>query len=376
VSGTGTAAVFTGTGSPFELRDYPLPDPEPGSVLVRVRLANVCGSDLHMWRGELSLERLGLEFPLVLGHEATGEVAALGEGVAADAAGAPLAIGDRVAWRYFSPCGDCRSCRAGVTRACRETHRFISQGQSSDRPPHFVGAYATHLFLRSGHAVFRVPEGLPDEAVAAANCALAEVIQGFASVRLREGENVVIQGAGGLGINACAVAKSMGAARVVVVDGIPARLALARRFGADATVDLSEVPDPRARVKAVKEATDGWGGDVVAEFAGDASAVQEGIQMLAQGGRYLACGCIHTGTSFELDPAYLTLMNRSVHGLAYYEPRALRDALRFLDAHRDRYPWGSLLAARYPLARINDAFEDAHARRVHRAALQMPGGAE
>jgi len=365
----GRVAAFAGPGRAFELRSYEVPAPGPGELVVRIALANVCGSDLHMWRGELDLERLGQPMPAVLGHEAVGEVVALGEGVVADSAGAPLATGDRVAWRYFFPCGRCRSCLAGLTRACQQSHRFISQGRSADEPPHFVGAYGTHLVLPAGHVAFRVPEGLPDGSVAGANCALAEVIQGLSTVGLRLGETVVIQGAGGLGVYACAVAKSMGAATVVVVDGVDERLALARSFGADAVVDLRVAEDARARVRAVKEATGGWGGDVVCEFVGHASAVGEGLSMLAPGGRYLESGCIHTGTSFEFDPAYLTLMNRSLHGVVYYEPWALAEALRFLDRERDRYPWERLLARRYPLADIDRAFDDANARRVPRAAL-------
>jgi threonine dehydrogenase-like Zn-dependent dehydrogenase len=366
---TGTAAVLVGTGRPFELRDYPLTEPEPGAILVRVLLANVCGSDLHMWRGQLDLERLRMPFPVVLGHEAVGEVASLGAGVERDAAGEPLARGDRVAWRYFSPCGRCPACLAGVTRACQRNHRFISQGRTADDPPHFVGVYATHHVVPAGQAVFRVPAGLPDESVAAANCAVAEAIQGLAVAGVRPGSSVVVQGAGGLGLYTCAVARAMGAGTVVAVDGVGERLHLARAFGADATVDLTEVPDPKDRVRMVRNLTGGSGADVVCEFVGHASAVAEGLLMVGPGGRYLEAGCVATGGSFELDPAYLTLLNRSMVGLTYYEPWALREALRFLDRHRDRYPWERLLATRYPLAAIDRAFEDADRRSVPRAAI-------
>ena len=340
-------------------------------MVVRVRVANVCGSDLHMWRGELNLERLKLPFPLGLGHEAMGEVALLGDGITADSAGEPLAFGDRVAWRYFTPCGRCPSCVRGVTRACQQVHRFISQGQSTDQPPHFVGAYGTHHHLRAGHVVFKVPAGVADEAAAGANCALAEVIQGLSTVGLRPGETVVVQGAGGLGISACMVARAMGAGRIVVVDGVRQRLDLARAFGADAVVDLSALDEPEARVRAVKEATGGWGGDIVCEFVGHAAAVAEGVRMMAPGGRYLECGCIHTGTSFDLDPAHLTLLSRSLVGVIYYEPWALREALGFLARHRGAFPWERLLPKRYELGDIDLAFADADARRVPRAAIAM-----
>jgi threonine dehydrogenase-like Zn-dependent dehydrogenase len=367
----GQVALFFGPGKPFELRRYELPEPEPGGLLVRILLSNVCGSDLHMWRGELDLERLGLPMPAVLGHEAVGEVVALGEGVTHDSAGEDLREGDRVAWRYFTSCGHCPSCLRGMTRACQQVHRFISQWQSGEEAPHFVGTFATHHAVRPAQAVFKAPGSLSDSAVAGANCALAEVIQGLHVVNLRVGEAVVVQGAGGLGLYACAVAKVMGAGTVVVVDGVAERLELAEAFGADATVDLAEHETSRERVKAVRALT-GGGGDVVCEFVGHASAVAEGIQMLAPGGRYLESGCIHTGTSFDFDPAYLTLMNRSLHGVVYYEPWALREALAFLDRERDRFPWDRLLAARYPLADIDRAFADADARTVPRAAVQ-PG---
>jgi D-arabinose 1-dehydrogenase-like Zn-dependent alcohol dehydrogenase len=367
----GTAAVFFGTGRPFELRHYPVPDPEPGAVVVAVSVANVCGSDLHMWRGDLDLGRLKLPMPVVLGHEAVGSVVALGDGVSVDWAGDSLAVGDRVAWRYFYPCGRCRACTSGATRACQQNHRFISHGRSSEDPPHFVGAYATHHYLLPGHAVFKVPEGLADEVAAGANCAMAEAIQGLETVGLRPGETVAIQGAGGVGIYACAVAKAMGAARVVVLDGVAERLQLAEDFGADVVLNLEELPNAKDRVRAVKEATGGEGADVVGEFVGHASAVAEGINMVAPGGRYLEVGCVHTGRTFAFDPAYVTLLSRSVVGVIYYEPWALQRALRFLAEHRERFPWDSVAGAPYSLANINQAFEDAAARRVPRAAVAI-----
>ncbi len=370
MTGAGTAAVFVGTGRPFELRTYPLPEPGPGEILARVKLANVCGSDLHMWRGELNLERLKVPMPAVLGHEAVGVVEALGPGVKADAAGEPLRPGDRISWRYFMPCGTCRACEAGVTRACQENHRFISRGRSAEEPPHFFGAFATHHVVPPGQAVFRVPPEVPDANAAAANCALAEVIQGLREIRVQPRDTVVIQGAGGLGMHAAAVASEMRASRIVVLDTVAERLELAGAFGATACIDV-EGMEWRDRVKAVNEATNGWGADVVCEFVGHASAMREGLMMLAPAGRYLSVGTVHTGTSFELDPAHLTLLNRSIHGLVYYEPWALREAVAFLARTRHRFPWDRLGAARYPLSEIDRAFEDANARRVPRAALVM-----
>jgi threonine dehydrogenase-like Zn-dependent dehydrogenase len=196
------------------------------------------------------------------------------------------------------------------------------------------------------------------------------VVQGLTTIGLRMGETVLVQGAGGLGLYACAVAKHLGAGDVIAVDSVASRLELARAFGADHVIDLSQVPDSKDRIKALRELTGGWGADVVCEFVGNASVMKEGVQMLAPGGRYLEVGCINTGTSFELDPAYLTLLNRSIVAVGYYEPWALRAALEFLARAADDRPWDRLVAERYPLARINEAFEDAAARRVPRAAIE------
>jgi D-arabinose 1-dehydrogenase-like Zn-dependent alcohol dehydrogenase len=371
MTSSGTAALFVGNGKPFELRSYPIPSPEPGAIVARVSLANICGSDLHMWHAELDLERLRLPMPLCIGHEAVGEVSALGDGVTTDSAGAPLAIGDRISWRYFVPCGRCRACVAGKTRACQRCHAFISQGQSAEAAPHFVGAFATHYYIRPGQTTFKVPASVTDAAAAGANCALAEVIQGLTLAELRLGDTVVLQGAGGLGIFAAAVAKEMGAGRVIAIDSVAERLDLARDFGADETINLTDVTETRDRIRRVREATDGWGAEVVCEFVGNGGVVSEGIQMLAPGGRYLEIGCINRGTEVVLDPAHLTLLNRSVLGVVYYEPWALEAALAFLAHKHAAFPWDRLAGVRYGLDSIDRAFADAAAHVVPRAALDM-----
>src|SRR5207248_6347708 len=137
---------------------------------------------------------------------------------------------------------------------------------SCDTAPHFYGAFGDYYYVNPGAAIFKVPDELSDQAVAGINCALAQVVGGMQIAQLKLGEYVVIQGAGGLGVYATAVAKEMGAGRVIVIDSIPERLELARGFGADELIDIEELPDPDMRVKRVLELTDNWGADVVAEL--------------------------------------------------------------------------------------------------------------
>ena len=100
---TAKLAVFHGTGRPFEIREYPVPEPEPGAMLIKIALANVCGSDMHYWRGEQDYVKMGRPLPLNTGHEHVGTVAKLGQGVTTDSTGQPLKVGDRVLYRYFCP---------------------------------------------------------------------------------------------------------------------------------------------------------------------------------------------------------------------------------------------------------------------------------
>ncbi|MGH2652353.1 MAG: zinc-binding dehydrogenase, partial [Actinomycetota bacterium] len=297
---TGRAAVFFGPGKPFEFRELPLPALEPGAILIRVTQANICGSDLHFWRGDapVALPADGWIF----GHEMTGRVAELSARITTDSLGRPLREGDRVAFSYFYPCGRCYVCLQGQRAACPyKVGRATGPGEF----PHWVGAFAEYYYLRPGGAIFRVPDGLPDHFVSSVNCALSQVIYGLSQVNLRFGESVVIQGAGGLGIQATAVAREMGAGTIVVIDQVAGRLALARAFGADHTLSLAEVPDRKARVKRVREWTGGRGADVACDFVGFPPVVPEGIEMLRPGGTYLEIGCISRGRTVEFDPSTL-----------------------------------------------------------------------
>src|SRR3989454_5512907 len=148
------AFVFTGVEKPFEAREFPLPEVEPDGILVRVTVANICGSDLHGWHG-----RTPRSGPTVMGHEMTGRVARLGAHVTTDAAGAPLREGDRVVYSYFYPCRRCEFCRAGDAHHC--VARRIGAGRApSDAPPHSTGPSAAYYYLQPAHYVLRTPPAL------------------------------------------------------------------------------------------------------------------------------------------------------------------------------------------------------------------------
>jgi len=242
---------------------------------------------------------------------------------------------------------------------------------SAELPPHFVGAYADYYYLCPNHTVFKVPDDLTDQMVAPANCALSEVLYGLEKVSLSFGETVVIQGAGGLGINATAVAKEMGAGKIIVVDGITERLQMAKAFGADELIDMKEYRTPAERVQRVKELTGGWGADVVAELVGFPHAIPEGLDMLGNGGRYLEIGNISIGTSFQTDPSQLVMGSKSIVAVIMYGRDTLKKALDFLSRTKGKYPFDKILSRSYPLEEINKAFEEQDKGLVSRSAIVM-----
>ena len=366
-SRTGRIARFDEPGKPFQIETVTLPDVGPGEILVRVLRTNICGSDVHAWHGTFATRGLGGQLPTVLGHEMVGAIEVLGDGVTADSNGKSLAEGTRVVFPYFYCCHQCRNCLAGRRNACLNL-KMAMLGRA-DEPPYFVGGYGDYYLLPAGAVVYTVPDTLSDDIAAGANCALSQVMYGLERVDLQLGEHVVVQGAGALGLYAVAVAKARGAANVIAIDGVPERLELATAFGADSVIDLNEVATPKDRAKAVRKLTDGQGADVVVEVVGHPSAIDEGLQMLAQFGRYVEIGNINIGKTFAFDPSRFVFTNKTMVGVSLYDPAVLSRALTFLDRYQHQLPFERLAAASYSLDDINEAFTAADGKRDIRASI-------
>ena len=367
----GVAAAFLGFRKPFELREFPIPDPEPGAAVVKMSLANICGSDMHYWRGEMDMVKMGRPMPACLGHEGTGEIHRLGAGVTTDTMGEPLQEGDRVLFSYLYPDLQCPTCLKGHTYAC-PTRQHDRQG-GLEEWPHFRGTFAQYYYLHPNHTMYKVPDHLSDDMVAGLNCALVQVISGLRRARLTFNETVAIQGAGGLGVYAAAVAKAHGASKVIAIDGVDERIDLIRSFGADEIVDLREFETPEQRVDRVRELTDGLGADVTLELVGHPGVVSEGLQMTAPGGRYLEIGNINVGWHTEFDPSWIVFRSISIIGVAHYTSQDLRHALDFLKDNVSRLPFDRVLSHHFPLHDINEAFAQQDSGRITRSAL-VPHG--
>lgn len=361
----GRVSIFRDTGKPLEIKEFEVPDPKEGEVVVRVLRANICGSDIHMFSGEAFKAFGGLFYPIVLGHEFVGRIEKLGKGVEKDSIGKSISEGDLVSVCYFRGCGRCKNCSLGQEYACFQS--LVSVLREAEKPPFFVGGFADFYFVRPGQKFYKLDDDIPLDISAAINCALSQVLFGLREIGLGYGDSVVIQGAGGLGLLAVAVAKDMGAGKVIVVDAIESRLELAKEFGADYTIKLDE--DFRGRIAKVKEITEG-GADVVVELAGNPKAVAEGIKYMRRGGRYLVMGAINPKQKFDADPSVWIGENLTLKGVSLYHPHTILLSQNFIRRNKDKIPFGKMFYV-FDFEKINEAFQSAVERKYPRVQIKI-----
>ncbi|MFB6227582.1 MAG: zinc-binding dehydrogenase [Halobacteriales archaeon] len=323
---------------------YPLPEQlKQEGILVEMKAATACGSDMHSWRG-----RRPFPMPSVLGHEVVGEIASLGSSVRTDTAGNPLSVGDRITWTVMASCNDCRYCRLeNMPQKCTDLFKYGHE--RSDERPHFNGGFAEYVHVIPGTAVFKLPSGVPSAVASTLMCAGATVAAGLDRMDLDPMDSLVVQGAGMLGLYAISMASVYGADRIIAVDIDTERLRMAERFGADSTLDANELTDTEI-VDQVKEKTGGRGADAAFEVTGAPEVIPTGVELLATGGEYMLHGSVYPGDTFTLDGHDVITKNLSIQGSHNYDAQHLATAIEFADRYRDRYPLESLVGPSFPLS--------------------------
>ncbi len=342
------AAVFTKVGEPLAMQQFELPDSiEPGAALCKITMSTICGSDLHTIAG-----RRVEPAPSILGHEIIGEIVILGDGLEQDGFGNKLSIGDRVSWSIMACCGRCYYCELDLPQKCENLRKY---GHScSNEPPHLTGGYAEYIYLFPGTAIYKIPENLSDEIATPANCALSTVINAAETIGLSKGENVLIQGAGLLGLNMVALAVETGANEIIVMDISKARLSLAAQFGATLCLNLNELSSEQALAQ-IHQRTGGYGVDVAFEICGVKTAITQGVEALRIGGRYLIAGLVTPGSDLGIEGNQLTRKCLTIKGIHNYKPKHLGEALKFLEKCSSKYPYTELVGETFSLSDINEA---------------------
>jgi len=306
-----TAAVLHGARD-VRVEPHPRPELGPGQALVRVRRVGMCGSDLHYFRHGYCAGFVPTR-PFVLGHELSGEVAA----VAGDMGG--LAVGRRVAVNPARACGACDACRGGRRNLCPRT---IMLGSASTRPP-TDGAFAELVAVRADQC-HALPDALDDGAGAMIE-PLAVALHAVRRAGALAGRSVLVAGAGTIGLLAAMTARALGAARVVSSDMAAARREQALRLRADAALDPA-APDLAGRVREL--AGDGF--DVVIEAAGAPASLRRAFELVRPGGTIVQVGTL--GSEDVPLPAN-QLMNREVQLVGSFRYGDVFDDAIALAAH-------------------------------------------
>lgn len=356
IPSTSRAALLRAFGEPTPVQDVPVPaDLEPGALLVRVTMASVCGTDVHIWEGG-AFNASAANLPAVMGHEMVGEVVAFGDGPCTDSVGNELRPGDRVVWAH-APCGRCFYCT--VERAPSLCSRRQSYGRLPAAAfPHLTGGFSEYCYVFPGSGRVRVPDDVPDAWAAPASCALRTVVHVLEQVGTVEPhETVVIQGAGPLGLYATAMLRHLGVACVVVIGAPDGRLELATAYGATGTVSVEHLPDAQERTRTVRRLTpDGRGADVILELSGARSAFGEGLDLLRPGGRYGVAGQTNA-VDLTIDPSLIVRKQLTVRGVLSAHPRHYWKALDFLRRTRSSVDWDALVTAPVGLDAVTEAMQ-------------------
>ncbi len=347
------AAVLSAVGAPLRIEELRHPEPKAGEIRIRIAACGVCHSDLHIAKGDLKFP-----MPAVLGHEISGIVDALGPGVAG------FTPGDRVVSSFIMPCGKCPSCLRGRDDLCETYFAFnrvkgvLYDGQSRlfrpDGTPlamQMMGGMAQYAIVPETD-VFRLPDGLPLEESCILGCALMTAYGAVKNAaQLREGQSVVVVGAGGVGSNIITLARVFGAKQIVAVDIRQDKLQAARELGATDVID-SRSSEPVAQLQAM---TGGRGVDVAIEAIGRPETVLQAFQMAADGGRVVLVG---VAPMDAVAPIPITrLVRRGIQMTGSFGCRVRTDMPELISmAAAGRIDVGASITRRYRLDEVNDAF--------------------
>ena len=362
-----TAAVLYDVNKPYAIETVELDPPRRGEVLVKVGAAGVCRSDLHFQKGEATIA-----LPAVLGHEGSGTVEAIGEGVTL------VKPGDRVILSFVPNCGHCASCETGRPYLCDEHARTTGKlFDNTSRLHTLAGQDLTHMgkvACFADHAVVPeagcvpAPAGLDFPQMALIGCSVTTGVgAALFNAGVEPGDTVAVIGCGGVGLNVLQGARLAGATTIVAVDVKPAALDFARRFGATHAVN-ARTEDAVECVKAIT----GGGVHWAFEAFGGGATTRMAVDMLRKRGTAVIVGIAPIGDDAVIEPLVITRMEKTIRGCYYGSARSRQDMPRIADWYgRGLLDIDGLVTRRYPLADINRAYEDLDTDAVGRGVIVL-----
>lgn len=353
--------------SPLELRTYQVQPPGPGSINIAVLRAGVCGTDPHIWRGDVQLSE-----PVVLGHEGLGRIIELGAGVTTDYASTPIHVGDVVYWNPIRPCNACFDCTVTQDLTACQKGTFWSPANQTT----VWASYTQIATLMPNNSFFRVDPDVPLDAYIALGCALPTMLQAVDNLGgISSGCSVVVQGAGPVGLAALMLCKLAGAEHIICIEGNKERLSRARSFGATALVDLHGVNSQTGedRKTCITQSTGKVGVDLVIECSGNAAALEEGMELLRRNGRYLLVGTWAGAKMVPISPFHIVQNALKIIGSTYASPGSYYKATKLVRANWKQFPLVECVTHKYELVDAQKALEAVTAGEVVKAVIYPQG---
>ena len=298
---TARANLLSAPQGDFVIGEHPIPEPAPGSILMKIEMCGVCGTDVHTWHA--SAEDVGCEYPISLGHEISGTIAALGDGVTADYIGQPLGVGDRIGICPAIHCHRCYYCMIAKTPEKCTDWKTYGTWPRADQEPHFTGGYGDYLYIHDPNSVALKNSTPPPERTAFLE-PMAVVVHSMLHADIKLGDTVVVQGCGPIGLLTVACPKLAGASRIIATGRRNRkRLELANNMGADLTICQVDMPDEDQRRQFVFDnSLNLVGADVVINTVGTAPAFKECLGFVRNSGTLVEVGNFVDSGTFDFNP--------------------------------------------------------------------------
>jgi S-(hydroxymethyl)glutathione dehydrogenase/alcohol dehydrogenase len=356
------AAVFQKAHEPLTIEDVDIIDPRAGEVLVRTVVSGVCHSDLHFVEGLWPMP-----MSCVLGHEASGVVEKVGEGVSY------VAPGDRVIMSFKPFCGKCKLCLSGRAHLCNDPMNNVAMAQRLTWKGQpilqfaSVGSFGEYM-VTTEQGLVKIPEEMPMAEAALIGCGvMTGVGAALYTAKVPGGAVVAVVGCGGIGLNVIQGCRLAGASRIIAVDLVADKLEKAKHFGATDVIDGSQC-DP---VAAVQELTGGAGVEYSFECIGVPAAVTQAFQMIEVGGTCVVVGMHPMGSQITVDgPGFLA--EKKLLGCMYGSTVFREHMPKLVDLFlQGKLDLSSLVSQRLPLDGVNQAFADMKAGKVARSVLEI-----
>lgn len=344
-------ASFVDCNEKFSINSQPLPVLKEGEILVKNLCTSLCRSDLHTYQGKRDEKS-----PTILGHEIVGVIEQLGpQAPLRDIRGNELKIGDKLTWAIFASSPEDTLSIAGIPQKAKDLFKYGHE--QITKHSHFHGGLSEYTILRKNTPLAILNNELPNEIASLINCSVATVAGAIRLAGTLHGKSVMVNGAGMLGIIACAMAKKLGAINIIAVDQNVERLEISKNFGATQT----HTPKAASELKV----------DIVFEFSGATNAMENSIKLLNIGGTAIWIGAVFAQPAVQINAEYIIRNLITIKGLHNYNNEDFINAVCFMEMNHKNFEFEQLIKKGFVLEEVEAAFEYAVKHNPFRVSIDL-----